>query len=216
MKGETRPPPPPLCKALTPAVSIVFAGYQLSHPHLKSRFICDLIEATRGTECEGRGKQIDLRTLRRWVWRAFGIRSVWPAAYNLMRSTRLWGHYFWVMLHHASLGYKKSRRQAHLRLLYSTAQVLPCSKCGRHFMQLLRRRPFPKDDLNPSPNRRLNFVHYVVRLHAAVNQRVHRRGAEDDYPTPETDENPRSYLKRLGLLTVRSRAETLRRWRKKK
>ena len=206
--------PPPLREAFTPAVSIVFAGYLLSNPHLKSRFLCDLIEATRGTECIGRGGRIDLPTLRLWVRNAFEIRSIWPDAHRLMRSTRLWGHYFWVMLHHASLSYKKSRRQAHIRLLYSTAQVLPCGRCGRHFARLLRRRPFQIDDLQPSPNRRLNFVHYVVRLHAAVNRRVHR-GRAHDYPPPEPDENPRAYLKRLGLLTVRSRTMTFRRWRKK-
>jgi hypothetical protein len=117
-------------------------------------------------------------------------------ARRMLNSPTLWGHYFWVILHNASLLYTEEMKKRSVTFLQIFASVLPCRSCSSDFSTLLMKHPF-------IGKTRRDFVQYVVMIHGRVSARL-KKFDQSAFREIKPGETPEEYLSSLDFLYERN------------
>ena len=87
-----------------------------------------------------------------------------------MSGPDVWGPHGWKFIHYITLGYPnnptKEIKEKYFNFFQSLQHVIPCSICGAHFQEHMKRTPLTDEILS----NKLEFIHWGIHMHNLVNE----------------------------------------------
>lgn len=92
-----------------------------------------------------------------------------------MVNSKIWGNHGWKFMHYVTLGYPEiptvEEKNNYKNFFISLKNVLPCSKCAKHYEENLKKLPLTDDILN----NKTKLIKWCIDLHNIVNKMLNKK-----------------------------------------